>query len=302
MGDVRHESVPVRFESYDPRLSDWIGDRRLLRLFDGCRWAEGPAYLPASRALLFSDIPNDRVLRYDELTGDTTVFASPAGYPNGHFVDRQGRLLSCEHGTRRVTRTEPDGSVTVLADSHAGGRLNSPNDLVEHSDGSIWFTDPTYGIVSDYEGYAAPSEQDGRHVYRVVPGQAPQVVGDDFDQPNGLAFSLDEARLYIADSGAGTLRVFDVDGDRLRGGALFTECSAGVFDGLRIDVQGRIWASCADGVQVFDPDGTLLGALFVPETVSNLTFGGPRRNDLYLTATTSLYLMRTRISGAPFPR
>lgn len=296
-----HDTVPARFESYDARLRSGIGDRHLVRLFTGCRWTEGPAYLPASRALIFSDIPNDRILRYDELTGHTTVFQSPVGFHNGHFVDRQGRLLSCEHGNRRVTRFEPDGSTTVLADSYQGHRLNSPNDLVEHTDGSIWFTDPAYGIDTVYEGHAAESEIGACHVFRVVEGAAPVVVSDDFDRPNGIAFSLDQTRLYVSDSGRGHLRVFDVDGDTLSGGRVLAECTAGVFDGLRLDAEGRIWVSTAEGVHVYHEDGTLLGKLFVPETVSNLTFGGPRRNDLYLTATTSLYTLRTNVTGAPFP-
>ena len=301
-GAMQYSTVPVRFERYDERLPARLGDRHLIRLYDGCRWAEGPAYFPASRTLLFSDIPNDRLLRYDEISGAVTEFARPAGYHNGHAVDRQGRLLSCEHGARRVTRREHDGSLTVLADAHAGRPLNSPNDLVEHSDGSIWFTDPSYGIASDYEGYAATPQQDGRYVFKVVPGRAPTAVAADFQQPNGLAFSLDESRLYVADSERGHLRVFDVVSGSLRGGEVFAACRAGVFDGLRVDSQDRIWASTADGVDVYHRDGALLGSLAVPETVANLTFGGPRRNDLYLTATTSLYMLRTVVTGAPFPR
>ncbi len=296
-----HHRIPARFESFDDRFTTVSGDPYLVRLFTGARWAEGPVYFPASRALMFSDVPNDRVLRYDEITQTTSVFLRPAGYHNGHTVDRHGRLLSCEHGPRRVTRTEHDGSVTVIADSYQGKRLNSPNDIVEHSDGSIWFTDPAYGIDTDYEGFAAEPEQDGCYVFRVVPGEQPTVVADDFDRPNGLAFSLDQSQLYVCDSALGHLRVFDVTGDTLTGGAVIASCTAGVFDGFRLDATGRIWASSAEGVHVLDPDGTLLGKLHVPEKVANLTFGGPRRNDLYITGTTSLYTIRLRVTGAPFP-
>lgn len=297
------ERLPARFESLDERFEPVSGDFELLRLSTGYRWTEGPAYFPAGRYLLFSDAPNDQVLRYDEVTGRTSAFLAPAGYHNGHSVDRQGRLLSCEHGARRVTRTEPDGSLTVLADHYQGKRLNSPNDIVEHGDGSIWFTDPDYGIDTDYEGFAAEQELDGCYLFRVVPGEEPRVACADFERPNGLAFSLDESRLYVADSERAHLRVFDVAPDgTLNGGEVFAECTAGVFDGFRLDAAGRLWCSSAEGVHVYDPDGTLLGKLHVPETVANLTFGGPKRNDLYLTGSTSLYTIRLRVAGAPFPR
>lgn len=292
--------VEVDFESFHPGLGPVVGDRYLRRLWTGARWAEGPAYFPASRYLVFSDIPNDRVLRHDELTGTTTEFLSPAGFHNGHSVDRTGRLLSAEHGARRVTRTEHDGSVTVLADRHDGRRLNSPNDLVEGPDGAIWFTDPSYGIDSDYEGHAATPEQDGCFVYRVVPGEAPSVVADDFDRPNGLAFSLDGHSLYVGDSARRHLRRFTVSDGRLAGGEVIAECPRGTFDGLRLDAAGRIWISSGRGVEILDGDGTPLAVLRVPEVVSNLAFGGPRRHDLYLTATTSLYVIRLRVSGAPW--
>ncbi len=298
----RPELIPTTFESFDSRMPSALGDRYLVKLFTGCRWTEGPAYFPAGRYLIFSDIPNDRILRYDELTGHTSVFQSPIGHHNGHSADRQGRLLSCEHGNRRVSRIEADGSTTVLADSYQGKRLNSPNDLVEKTDGSIWFTDPAYGIDSDYEGYAADSEIGACHVYRVVPGEQPVIVADDFDRPNGLAFSLDETKLYISDTGRNHMRVFDVDGDKLTGGEVFAECTNGCFDGFRLDGKGRIWTSAGDGVHVYHADGTLLGKLPVPEVVSNLTFGGPRRHDLFITATTSLYQFRMNVTGAPYPR
>ncbi len=298
----RHETVPVEFESFDPRLGSRIGDRHLVRVASGCRWTEGPVYFPAARHVLFSDIPADRVMRYDELTGRTDVWATGVGFHNGHSADRQGRLLSCEHGHRRVTRTEPDGSVTVIADAYEGRRLNSPNDLVEHSDGAIWFTDPAYGIDSDYEGHAAESEIGACHVYRVVPGEQPVAVTDDLARPNGLAFSPDERRLYVSDSERNHLRAFDVtDGRTLTGGEVISDCAAGTYDGFRVDPQGRIWASTHEGIHILHPDGTLLGRLLVPEVVSNLTFGGPRRNDLYITATTSLYTLRVNVTGQPFP-
>lgn len=297
------ELIQTTLEVLDERFRAVKGDHWMQRLYTGCRWTEGPAYFPAGRYLVFSDIPNDRVLRYDETTGAVGVFRAPAGYTNGHTVDRQGRLISCEHGNRRVTRTEPDGSITVLADRYRGKRFNSPNDVVERSDGTIWFTDPSYGIDSDYEGHQAPSEIGGCHVYRVTPGTGEvQLVADDFDRPNGLAFSLDERRLYISDSRRGHLRVFDVAEDgTLSGGEIFATCDAGTFDGIRLDHAGRIWVAAHDGVHCFDPDGTLIGKLRLPEIAANLTFGGPKRNDMYITATSSLYAVRLTVTGARYP-
>jgi gluconolactonase len=291
------------FEVHDERFH-CNGDDWIQRLHTGCRWTEGPAYFPAGRYLVFSDIPNDRMLRYDETTGAVGVFRAPAGYTNGHTVDRQGRLISCEQGPRRVTRTEPDGSVTVLADRVDGKRFNSPNDVVERADGSIWFTDPSYGIDSDYEGHQAPSEIGACHVYRIAPDTGEvRVVADDFDRPNGLAFSLDERQLYIADTRLKHIRRFDVSEDgTLSGGDVFATCDAGTFDGLRLDADGRIWAAAHDGVHCFHPDGTLLGKLRVPEIVANLTFGGPKRNDMFITASSSLYTLRLTVTGARYPR
>jgi len=279
------------------------GDVRIEQLHGGCRWAEGPVYVPAGRYLLWSDIPNDRILRWDETTGSVGVFRQPAGYANGGTLDAAGRLVTCEHGNRRVTRTEHDGSVTVIADRYQGKRFNSPNDVVVRSDGSIWFTDPSYGIDSDYEGYRADSEIGGCHVYRVDPSTgAVRVVADDFVRPNGLAFSLDERRLYVADSRVNHLRVFDVaDDGALSGGAVFATCTVGVFDGFRLDQAGRIWTSAGDGVHCYDPDGTLIGKLRVPETVANVVFGGQRRNHLFICATTSLYAILLSVTGAPLP-
>jgi gluconolactonase len=295
--------IRTTFEVLDERFRGIKGDGWAQRLHTGCRWTEGPAYFPAGRYLVFSDIPNDRILRYDETTGTVGVFRTPAGYTNGHTVDRRGRLVSCEHGNRRVTRTEHDGSITVLADRYHGKRFNSPNDVVEHADGSIWFTDPSYGIDSDYEGHQAPSEIGGCHVYRVTPqtGEV-HLVADDFDCPNGLAFSLDERQLYISDSRRRHLRRFDVHEDGgLSGGQVFATCDAGTFDGLRLDNAGRIWGAAHDGVHCFDPDGTLIGKLRLPEVAANLTFGGPKRNDMFITASSSLYSLRLTVTGARYP-
>ena len=297
------DRIRTQLEVIDERFRGCQGDEWMERLYTGGRWTEGPAYFPAGRYLLFSDIPNDRMLRFDELTGAVGVFRAPAGYSNGNTVDRQGRLVSCEHGHRRVTRTEHDGTVTVLTDRYEGKRLNSPNDLVERSDRSIWFTDPSYGIDSDYEGHKAVSEIGACNVYRVDPSTGETtVVADDFVRPNGLAFSADERHLYIADTREKHIRRFDVEGeDRLAGGEVFATCDAGSFDGIRLDDAGRIWAAAHDGLHCFEPDGTLLGKLHVPEIVSNLTFGGPKRNDLFITATSSVYSLRLNICGVRYP-
>nr|WP_294696568.1 SMP-30/gluconolactonase/LRE family protein [uncultured Friedmanniella sp.] len=293
--------IPARFEVLDPRFAGIGGDRSVERVFDRGRWLEGPAYSPAGRFLLFSDIPNDRVLRYDEVSGRTDVFQTPADFPNGRTLDRQGRFVSCEHGARRVTRREHDGSVTVLADRWKGQRFNSPNDVVVHSDGSIWFTDPSYGIHSDYEGHRGTSEIGARQVYRLDPATgALDVVAEGFAQPNGLAFSADERRLFVVDSARHTIRRFEVDGAALRGGEVFAADDLG-YDGIRFDDDGRLWGAAHDGVHCYDPDGTLLGKLLLPEIVANLEFGGPQRNHLYLTATTSLYTLRLNVRGARYP-
>ena len=299
------------FEVLDDRFSTCVKtSARIDRLYDDCRWAEGPAYFPAGRYLVWSDIPNDRILRWDETSGKVGVFRHAAGYTNGHTVDGVGRLISCEHGNRRVTRTEFDGSVTVIADRYDGKRFNSPNDVVVHSDGSIWFTDPAYGIDSDYEGWRAESEIGACHVYRVDPHTgACRIVADDFDRPNGLAFSLDESQLYVSDTGATHttdgphhMRVFDVLADgTLSGGKVFATCTAGLFDGFRLDDAGRIWTSAEDGVHCYDPDGSLIGKIRIPETVANVVFGGPKRNRLFICATTSIYSVLLPVRGASMP-
>jgi gluconolactonase len=297
----------AEFEILDDRFRPCVRtSARVEHLYEGCRWAEGPAYFPAHHSLVWSDIPNDRMLRFDEMTGAVGIFRAPANYANGNTIDRQGRLVTCEHGGRRVTRTEHDGAITVLADRFEGNRLNSPNDLVVQSNGAIWFTDPSYGIDSNYEGNQAPREQDGCHVYRIDPatGDVERVL-DDFVRPNGLAFSPDETRLYVADSGGTSvkdgprhIRAFTLDDRRLTGGDVFATCTHGLFDGFRVDESGRIWAGTQQGVHCFDRSGDLIGKIRVPETVANVTFGGPKRNRLYLCATTSLYAVFVAVSGA----
>lgn len=293
--------VPARFEVLDERFAKIDGDAMLRRLHTGCRWTEGPVYVPAGRYVLFNDIPENRTLRWDELTGAVGVFRHASGYANGHTLDRLGRVVACEQGERRVTRIEPDGSITVIADNHDGRRFNSPNDVVEHSDGSLWFTDPPYGLMSDYEGFRAEQEIDGCHVYRADPGGKVTVVADDFVRPNGLAFSADESKLYVVDTPQDHIRVFDVhEGGTLSGGDVFGRCDAGHFDGVRLDDAGHVWAAAHDGLHCFDPDGTVIGKLHVPEVVSNLTFGGPKRNDLFITGTTSLYTIRVNVTGVRY--
>ncbi|MER8008799.1 MULTISPECIES: SMP-30/gluconolactonase/LRE family protein [unclassified Streptomyces] len=279
------------------------GDGRLEVLYDDCRWAEGPLYVPAWRQLVWSDIPNDRLLRWDEATGAVSVFRHPAGHVNGNTLDRQGRLVSCEQGNRRVTRTEPDGTVTVLADRCDGKRLNSPNDAVVRSDGTIWFSDPDFGILSDYEGHRAESEIGACNVYRIDPASGRvHLAADGFEGPNGVILSADERRLYVSDSRAARIRVFDVaDDGTLSGGRVFAEAGEGVhYDNIRLDDEGRLWAAALeDGVHCYAPDGTLIGRLRVPGTVANVTFGGPKNNRLFITAATTVYSLVMSVTGAP---
>ena len=294
-------TLPARWERIDPRFARVDGDERMLRLATGFRWTEGPVYVPAGRFLLWTDIPNDRTYKWDEAADIVTVFSSPAQYANGKTLDRQGRVITCEQGPRRLTRVEHDGSFTVLADRWRGNRLNSPNDVVAAADDSIWFTDPSYGITSNYEGHRAKPEVDGCHLYRIAAGAGEcEAVATDFDQPNGLAFSLDERELYVVDSHRNHIRRFDVGPDgSLAGGEAICDSTAGHFDGIRLDEDGRIWAAAGDGVHCFHPDGTLLGKLLVPEIVTNLTFAGLKRNLLVLTAATSVYVIMLNVSGAP---
>lgn len=300
------------FEAVKPRFAELIIPLcGLERLYTGTRWAEGPVYAADGRYLLFSDIPNNRMLRWEEESGAVSLFRFPSHFSNGNTRDRQGRLITCEHGTRRVTRTEPDGSITVLAERHEGRRLNSPNDVVVTEDGTIWFTDPPYGILTDYEGFRAPGEIGGCHVYRLDPaaGGAPEIVLNDFDKPNGLAFSPDERTLYVADSGRSHgadrphhVRAFPVSSDGVMGkGSVFAEIEPGIPDGLRVDEAGRVWISAADGVHCYEPGGELIGKILVPEPVANLCFGGPRRNRLFITASSSLYAVFVNTAGAQRP-
>ena len=294
------------FEVIDPIFEEcFVGHARVERLWTGARWSEGPVWFAAGRYLLWSDIPNNRIMRWDETDGTVSVFRDPSNNTNGHTVDRQGRLVSCEHLGRRVTRTEFDGSITVIADSFEGKRLNSPNDVVVKSDGSIWFTDPSYGILMDYEGDRAESEIGACHVYRVDPAGEISIVADDYVKPNGLAFSPDESHLYIADTGVTHtpggpkhIRKHSVGADNtLSGGEVFAECTAGLFDGFRFDRAGRIWSSAADGVHCLSPDGTLIGKVTIPEMVGNVCFGGPKLNRLFICGTTSLYSIYLNVNG-----
>ena len=286
------------FEVLDERFEDcFVGHVAVERLWTGGRWLEGAAWFAAGRYLVFSDIPNDRIMRYDDTNGVVSVFRAPASNANGNTVDTQGRLVTCEHRARRVTRTEHDGSITVIADRFDGKRLNSPNDVVVRSDGTVWFSDPPYGIATDYEGDRAEQEIEGCHVYRADPvtGEVARVVST-MAKPNGLAFSPDEVILYVGDTGVTHrkdgpkhIRKFAVEGDTLSELGVFATCTAGLFDGFRVDTAGRVWAGAGDGVHCFDPDGTLIGKIRIPETVANLAFGGPKRNRLFITARQSLY-------------
>lgn len=295
------------YEVIHPSFRDLLcGNCRVEKLYTGTRWAEGPCYFADGQYLLWSDIPNDRLLRWTEGLG-VEVFRQPSQCANGHTRDRQGRLVSCEHLARRVTRTEWDGSITVLADSFEGKRLNSPNDVVVKSDGSIWFSDPPYGIMSDYEGRKAPSELEGNYVFRIDPHDLSITrAATGFDKPNGLAFTPDEKQLFVADSGTPQhMKVFDVlsgeGGTELANPRVFAVCDAGVYDGFRFDTEGNLWTSTKVGISCYAPGGQLLGKIRIPEAVSNLTFGGPKKNRLFITATTSLYSLFVNARGAQAP-
>ncbi len=299
------------FEILDERFRQYtIPIVWLEKLHSGMRWAEGPVYFADLRCLIFSDIPNNRLLRWDEETGAVATFRAPSHYSNGNTRDRQGRLITCEHETRRVTRTEWDGSITMLADRYQGKRLNAPNDVVVRSDDSVWFSDPVYGISAEYEGGKAESEIGSCNVYRLDPRDGSlRVVADDFSRPNGLAFSPDERTLYIADSGFWPdptkphhIRAFDVDAEgRLGGGRVVREVSPGIPDGFRIDSDGNIWTSSGNGVQCISPGGDLIGRIPIPEKVANVAFGGPKRNRLFICGHTSLYAIYVNTRGAQKP-
>ena len=310
-GIVRYPDPAV--EVLDPRFGAYrLGNAAVERLYTGARWAEGPVWFGDFRSLVFSDIPNNRMLRYCELTDAVTLFRQPSNYSNGNTRDLQGRLITCEHLTRRVTRTEHDGSLTVLLDRFEGKRLNGPNDVVVDSDGAVWFTDPGYGIVMAYEGEVAEAELPTR-VYRLDPvsGDA-TVVAEDLVKPNGLCFSPDESRLYISDTGnshdpggPGHIRVFEVlEGRTLRGGEVFADMSPGFADGIRTDRDGNLWSSVGwagpgtDGVHCLTPDGELIGRIVLPEPCANLCFGGVKRNRLFMTGSQSLYSLYVEAVGS----
>lgn len=296
------------FESYDPVFESFVlSNAPVKQLATGFDWVEGPVWFGDAGCLLFSDIPNNRIMRWTPGSGITT-FRQPSNYSNGHTRDREGRLVSCEHGTRRVTRTEHDGRITVIADSFDSKRLNSPNDVVVKSDGTIWFTDPHYGIITNYEGYASEQELPC-NLYRVDPatGHMDAVVTD-ANCPNGLAFSPDESRLYMADTGRlfsddpQHIRVFDLGSDdRLFGGEVFHAIDPGCSDGIRVDTDGNLWSSAADGVHCISPNSELLGKILVPELVSNVCFGGRAKHELYITATTSIYRVSLNRQGIQHP-
>lgn len=293
----------------DPSFARYrIGSAKVERLATGLRWSEGPVWLGDLRCLLWSDIPNNRIMRWDEVTGTVSIFRQPANNSNGLTRDRQGRLLTCEHLTRRVTRTEYDGSITVIADRFDGKRLNSPNDIVCKSDGSIWFTDPPFGVLGFYEGEKATPELP-TNVYRWDPiTKQLAVVAGDITRPNGLAFSPDESKLYIVEAGISprVIRAYDVTdtGSKLANPRpLLTAEAGGTPDGFRVDVDGNLWcgwgmgAEGLDGVSIFNPDGKLIGRIDLPERCGNLCFGGRHRNRLFMVASTSVYSLFVNTQG-----
>jgi gluconolactonase len=303
-------------EVIDPRFAQYkVGNTAVERLYTGTRWAEGPVWFGDGRYLLFSDIPNNRMLRWLEDTNEVSVFRSPSNYSNGNTRDREGRLVTCEHDTRRITRTEHDGTITVLADSFQGKKFNAPNDVVVHSDGAIWFTDPGYGIMSNYEGHKAQLDLPC-NVYRLDPmSRELTVIVGDMEKPNGLCFSPDEKKLYIVDTGTPKkptdprpIRVYDVvDGKRLKNGRQFANLSPVSSDGIRCDVDGNLWSAAGwgqdgfNGVHVFAPDGTLIGKIHLPESCANLCFGGTKKNRLFMAASQSLYAVYVNTEGALTP-
>jgi gluconolactonase len=294
--------VDLAFERYRLPLA------KVERIATGCRWAEGPVWLGDTRTLVWSDIPNNRMLRWDEETGAVSVFRKPSDHANGHTRDRQGRIVSCEHGGRRVTRTEYDGTLTVIADSYKGKRLNSPNDIVVKSDGSIWFTDPTFGILGWYEGGKADPELP-MNVYRVDPSGKIEVAAEGINQPNGLAFSPDESLLYIVESRAVPRKIlaYDVkDGKKLANGRVLIDAGPGTPDGFRVDMDGNLWCGWGmgqdglDGVHVFNPEGRRIGRIDLPERCANLCFGGVHRNRLFMAASTSVYALYVNAQGMAY--
>ena len=282
-----------------------LGLSAVERLFTGLRWAEGPVWIGDARHLLVSDIPNNRILRWDEETGAVSAFRRPSNYANGNTRDRQGRLITCEHGARRVTRTEYSGAVTVLMDRFEGRRLNSPNDLVVHSDGSIWFTDPAFGLLSDYEGERAEQELP-LNLYRLDPvsGRA-TLLDDSIEAPNGLAFSPDERVLYVVECRSDPRRIlaYDVLGERIANRRTLIDAGPGTPDGFRVDEDGNLWCGwgmgdpALDGVMVFSPEGEPIGRIALPERCANLCFGGRHRNRLFMAASQSVYAVYLNVRG-----
>ena len=303
-------------EVVDPRFAKYkVINAAVERLYTGARWAEGPVWFGDGRYLLFSDIPNNRMLRWLEDTGEVSTFRNPSNYSNGNSRDRQGRLLTCEHDARRLTRTENDGTVTVLMDRYQGKMLNAPNDLAVHSDAAIWFTDPGYGIMTNYEGHKASFELP-TNVYRLDPKtREATVVASDLDKPNGICFSPDEKKLYLVDTGLPKhpgdprpIYVYDVvEGVRLANKRLFVNMAPGSSDGIRCDVDGNVWSAAGwgpedyNGVHVFAPDGTLIGKIHLPEACANLCFGGAKKNRLFMAASQSLYAVYVDTQGAQIP-
>ena len=297
------------YDFYDERFRDYIApNARLEVLHTGMLWGEGPVDFADGDYLIFSDIPNDVLLKWTPGAGISTL-RHPSNYANGNTRDRQGRLITCEHG-RRLTRTEYNGSITVLADNYRGKRLNSPNDVVVKSDDTIWFTDPPYGILSHFEGVKGESELGRNHVFRLdLESDELEIATADCDMPNGLAFSPDESLLYVANSGLSEgpggshhITVFDVvDGKRLRNDRVFATIDAGVPDGLRLDTEGNIWTSAEDGVYCIDPQGEFLGKIRVPDCVTNLTFGGPKRNRLFIAGGSTLFAIFVNAKGLQWP-
>ena len=289
------------FAKYHQRLA------AVERLATGFRWCEGPVWFGDGRYLLWSDIPNERIMKWEEETGTVSVFRKPSNFANGNTRDRQGRLISCEHGGRRITRTEYDGAITVLMDSFDGKRLNSPNDVVVKSDGSIWFSDPPFGILSDYEGHKAEPELPS-NLYRFDPATGkPTLLDGEIAGPNGLAFSPDETKLYVVESRASprTILAYDVvdDGTRIANRRVLIDAGPGTPDGFRCDEDGNLWCGWGmgdpelDGVMVFSPEGEPIGRIALPERCSNLCFGGVKRNRLFMASSQSLYALYTNARG-----
>ena len=303
------EYVPDPYRIVDGTFRRYIiGNSHLKKLATGFEWVEGPVWFGDADCLLFSDIPGNRILRWNDSEG-LSIYRYPSNFANGHTRDRQGRLISCEHGARRVSRTEHDGSITVIAESFDGKPLNSPNDVVGKSDGSIWFTDPHYGIMTDYEGHRSEQELPC-NVYRIDPesGEVAAVIRD-LSCPNGLAFSPDESKLYVSDTGEMygdrtdcRIRQYPVEGTGIGDdGQDFYKVDNGLSDGIRIDTDGNVWSSAGDGVHCISPHGLLLGKILVPETVSNICFGGRAKHRLFITGFTSLYSIVLNRRGVQWP-